>query len=236
ASAAGGPGGVRLSDFRYTGHWYHEKSELHLAPYRAYDAELGVWISEDPIQEGGGINLYGYVDNNSLSMLDILGHAKFPLADGKANINLGQGYSARVDYTPTLETHVYNPQGKEVGVCNTTGWINKHKMKVVVPFRPPPDAVLNKLNGVNIDVARRAGVLTGGRAAVRPIRARLDTPPPSRLSGTSVRCLNWASWIPLIGDTIKEGYEINRQMRDEGKSFLDAFNDVASGQAWQPGI
>ncbi|MCW0216775.1 MAG: RHS repeat-associated core domain-containing protein, partial [Prosthecobacter sp.] len=77
ASAAGGPGGVRLSDFRYTGHWYHEKSELHLALYRAYDAELGLWISEDPIQEAGGLNLYGYVGNSPLAKLDPSGLVTF---------------------------------------------------------------------------------------------------------------------------------------------------------------
>lgn len=73
ASTAGGPSGVRLADFRYTGHWYHEPSGLHLALYRAYDAETGVWISEDPIQEEGGINLYGYVFNSPTTAIDPLG-------------------------------------------------------------------------------------------------------------------------------------------------------------------
>lgn len=48
------------STFRYTGHYFHPKSGLHLAPYRAYDANLGVWISEDPIEEEGGVNFYQY--------------------------------------------------------------------------------------------------------------------------------------------------------------------------------
>ncbi|WP_217698958.1 RHS repeat-associated core domain-containing protein [Prosthecobacter debontii] len=61
------------SDFRYTGHYYHEKSDLHLAPYRAYDSVTGRWISEDPIQEVGGINLYGYAGNGPLDAIDPLG-------------------------------------------------------------------------------------------------------------------------------------------------------------------
>lgn len=61
------------SDFRYTGHYYHEKSDLHLAPYRAYDGTIGRWISEDPIREAGGINLYGYIGNQPLSGFDPLG-------------------------------------------------------------------------------------------------------------------------------------------------------------------
>ncbi len=61
------------SDFRYTGHYYHRKSGLHLAPYRAYDAEMAVWLSEDPIGERGGLNLYGYVHNSPLMSWDLLG-------------------------------------------------------------------------------------------------------------------------------------------------------------------
>jgi len=72
-SAPGGPNGARLADFRYTGHYHHEKSGLHLAMFRAYDVELGVWISEDPIEERGGLNLYGYVGNGPLLRLDVHG-------------------------------------------------------------------------------------------------------------------------------------------------------------------
>ena len=57
----------------FTGHYQHEASGLVLAPYRAYDAELGRWISEDPIAERGGVNLYGYVRNRPLNWIDPLG-------------------------------------------------------------------------------------------------------------------------------------------------------------------
>jgi RHS repeat-associated protein len=72
------------SDMRYTGHYYHTKSGLHLAPYRAYDAKHGVWLSEDPIQEEGGINLYGYVGNSPLRKMDPLGLFGYD-ADGSVN-------------------------------------------------------------------------------------------------------------------------------------------------------
>lgn len=61
-------------DFKYTGHFYHTPSTLHLAPFRAYDAKLGRWINRDPIEEEGGVNLYGYVENNPISLVDELGH------------------------------------------------------------------------------------------------------------------------------------------------------------------
>jgi RHS repeat-associated protein len=54
-------------------YYHHAGSGLELALYRAYDPELGRWLSEDPIQENGGINLYGYVGNEPIGGIDPLG-------------------------------------------------------------------------------------------------------------------------------------------------------------------
>ena len=61
------------SDFRYTGHFYHETSYLHLAQYRAYDSELGRWLSKDPAGFVDGSKLYAYVGNNPINYMDQLG-------------------------------------------------------------------------------------------------------------------------------------------------------------------
>ena len=65
------------SDFLYTGHFFHQSSDLHLALYRAYDPALGMWLSRDPIAENGGINLYAYVGNNPVNYWDPYGLAYF---------------------------------------------------------------------------------------------------------------------------------------------------------------
>lgn len=61
------------SDFLYTGHFYNDESDLHLTLYRAYNPELGMWLSRDPIAENGGINLYAYVGNNPVNFWDPFG-------------------------------------------------------------------------------------------------------------------------------------------------------------------
>jgi len=61
------------SDFVYTGHFYHKTSELHLAQYRAYNSELGRWLSRDPAGFIDGPNLYAYVSNDPISRIDPLG-------------------------------------------------------------------------------------------------------------------------------------------------------------------
>jgi hypothetical protein len=41
--------------------------------YRYYDPVTGKWLSRDPIEEEGGLNLYGFVGNNGAGMFDFLG-------------------------------------------------------------------------------------------------------------------------------------------------------------------
>lgn len=62
--------GTLIPDFLYAGMYYHAPSGLNLTLYRAYDSDLGRWLSRDPIQEAGGLNLYAYVDNNPLNAID----------------------------------------------------------------------------------------------------------------------------------------------------------------------
>lgn len=41
--------------------------------HRYYDASTGRWLSRDPIEEQGGLNLYGFVRNDPISDFDALG-------------------------------------------------------------------------------------------------------------------------------------------------------------------
>ena len=41
--------------------------------HRYYDADMGRWLSRDPIGESGGNNMYGFVGNNPISFIDRVG-------------------------------------------------------------------------------------------------------------------------------------------------------------------
>jgi RHS repeat-associated protein len=47
--------------------------------YRYYHPQTGRWINRDPIEENGGLNLYGFVGNDGVGSIDILGLDKPPL-------------------------------------------------------------------------------------------------------------------------------------------------------------
>jgi RHS repeat-associated protein len=83
--------GTTPTDMNFTGLYRHSKSNLDLAVYRAYDPDLGRWLSRDPIGEQGGTNLYGYVENDSVGAIDLLGleteiiiHRNAPSPGGRA--------------------------------------------------------------------------------------------------------------------------------------------------------
>lgn len=51
----------------------HKMSLLNYYGYRYYDPETGRWLNRDPIEEQGGVNLYGFVGNDGVNWLDYLG-------------------------------------------------------------------------------------------------------------------------------------------------------------------
>jgi RHS repeat-associated protein len=80
------------TDQGFTGHFYLPSSQLHLTPFRAYDHTTGRWLSRDPIGETGGINLYGYTNNDPASRIDPLGWFDLNLYD-TMNASAASGYT-----------------------------------------------------------------------------------------------------------------------------------------------
>ena len=74
--------GTLQADSGFTGHYVHAPTGLHLALYRAYDADTGRWLSRDPIGENGGLNLYTYVGNLPIGRKDSFGLAWYDYLPG----------------------------------------------------------------------------------------------------------------------------------------------------------
>lgn len=85
----------------FSGHVHHGTG-LIFAPFRAYDPDLGRWLSRDPISESGGPNLYGYVENDPVNYWDPQGlqSVDSPTATLEAAIVQGNFTQARA----SLET------------------------------------------------------------------------------------------------------------------------------------
>jgi RHS repeat-associated protein len=59
--------------FRFSTKYQDSETGLLYFGYRYYNADTGRWINRDPIQEFGGMNLYGYVENGPVTFYDYLG-------------------------------------------------------------------------------------------------------------------------------------------------------------------
>ncbi|HCE42360.1 MAG TPA: hypothetical protein DET40_02285 [Lentisphaeria bacterium] len=67
--------GVKADDmtYRFSTKEYEPNSGLILFETRPLNTDTGRWLSRDSIEEKGGNNLYGFLDNNPLNSVDVLG-------------------------------------------------------------------------------------------------------------------------------------------------------------------
>jgi RHS repeat-associated protein len=69
-------GGDLDSDFGFAGMFFSSEASLALTHFRAYDSEVGRWLSRDPLSNAevfGDPNLYAYAANNPVNLTDPLG-------------------------------------------------------------------------------------------------------------------------------------------------------------------
>ncbi|UDQ98352.1 RHS repeat-associated core domain-containing protein [Lentisphaerota bacterium WC36G] len=61
--------------FKFSSEYAEKESGLVYYNYRYYNPTNGKWLSRDPVREHGGKNIYGFVANNSIDFVDVLGLA-----------------------------------------------------------------------------------------------------------------------------------------------------------------
>ena len=86
-----------LPDFNFTGLYRHAASNLDLAVYRAYDPDLGRWLSRDPIGDDARGNLYTYVANTPSNAVD---------EDGLLTVLVHGTYSSAQTFTDAFRAAV----------------------------------------------------------------------------------------------------------------------------------
>src|SRR6266511_5723635 len=64
------PNANNLSPFRFSTKYSDDESDFLYYGFRYYNPSTGRWLSRDPIEEQGGINLYGFVFNDPLGYVD----------------------------------------------------------------------------------------------------------------------------------------------------------------------
>jgi RHS repeat-associated protein len=68
---------AKANPFRFSTEYQDDESDLLYYGYRYYNASTGRWISRDPMEEDGGLNLYGFVGNYPIKDIDPLGQMRW---------------------------------------------------------------------------------------------------------------------------------------------------------------
>jgi RHS repeat-associated protein len=64
---------AKVNPFRFSTKYQDDETDMLYYGYRYYTASTGRWLSKDPIEENGGRNLYGFVNDDPVSTFDLLG-------------------------------------------------------------------------------------------------------------------------------------------------------------------
>lgn len=70
---------VELCPFGFSSKYTDSETGIVNYELRPYQPGTGRWMSRDPIEERGGINLYGFVANDAVNLVDVLGLEAFIL-------------------------------------------------------------------------------------------------------------------------------------------------------------
>jgi RHS repeat-associated protein len=140
---------------RFPGQYHDPESGLHYNYARHYDPETARYTSADPLGLEPAPNHHAYVPN-ALTWQDPLGLAR---RGPKDPINLSEGYRGRMDtfdigHATDFEMHVYDKNGREVGLYGSNGWFDKHRLDSDVQV---PRSVENRLKGEAVKFMRRTG-------------------------------------------------------------------------------
>ena len=102
---------ARTNPFRFSTKRTDNTTDLVLYEYRLYSPSLGRWPNRDPIGEGGGRNLYGFVGNDPIRRFDRLGLDYYiKIVEGTCGVNHrvmvgddGNGNSFEVEIVPLVD-------------------------------------------------------------------------------------------------------------------------------------
>jgi RHS repeat-associated protein len=172
-----------LSDFNFTGLYRHSSSNVDFAVRRAYDPDLGRWLSRDPLEHAEfrqGPNLYAYVGNDPAIATDPLG------LDAQVNVY-------RTSLTSPASVVVYE-NGTYVGsfFANTNGFFsNSH---------PPPDGTYSLSPRIDYQIGDR---FANGTPRIKDLDF---IHPDSQSKGCLTVPLDWANRIwDIVSDNLNSG-------------------------------
>lgn len=70
---------IDFNPYRFSSKYSDDEAHFSYYGLRYYNPDTGRWLSQDPISERGGLNLYGFVGNDGVNRIDVLGLYKISM-------------------------------------------------------------------------------------------------------------------------------------------------------------
>jgi RHS repeat-associated protein len=161
--------------FGYAGYFTHAPSGLGLTLFRAYDANLGRWISRDPIGEKDSTDLYQFVRNNPIEKIDPLGLYLEESISYVANAvsNIGSSVSAMSLTNSAGDQIAKNAQ--ELGVDSTTAATDANATGIIIGLQTSGGNSAAITFTLSTGLITQITILNDSLKRIRDIDDRIDT-------------------------------------------------------------
>ena len=145
-----------VNNYRFSSKEWNGNSGLYYYLYRFYDPNLERWPNRDPIEEQGGINLYDFVQNNPMGIVDLLGLDCYRQNRQLAPKLLNHSPWPRSRYNPLSHTFIFttNPDGT---LNNTYSWGTDANPRGWVENFGPDRAAANQALGMGGNYLNKIG-------------------------------------------------------------------------------
>ncbi len=139
--------------FQFSTKYRDDETGLLYYGYRYYNSDIGRWLNRDPIDENGGLNVYGFTRNNGVDNWDLLGLSSCSSASDVGNIDLQLedveiiNGTQNFDGTPEdrlndLAKKVAKKVGKkgiaeiiETAITQTSSLVSTYKARIIIKYR-----------------------------------------------------------------------------------------------------
>jgi len=160
-----------INTYQWSSKEHHEPSGLVYYLHRYYNPETGRWVSRDPIEERGGVNLFGMVGNDPINFIDLFGLYGTATAISEIESSLKSSTIARelgfFDALHKLPTSGYSITTHPSGVVGGAAASYRPNLNQMNVNGPTPDSLTvvhemvhayNDLNGLSLSARDDEGM------------------------------------------------------------------------------
>ena len=181
---------------RFSTKYFDDEAGLYYFGHRFYSPRIARWLTRDPIEEDGGLNLYVYCGNNSLLNFDKDGCAYFAYRPLDAPILRDMGITINFDWMDNANISIFHEQlfFEDRGVPTNLGYFDDGLVRpdvAGIAYRKPHSTGWN-------DCTMRKAV-----AAVRPRRYSLLGKKKKGIE--KYNCQDWAEEVRQAYYVIRSG-------------------------------